>query len=100
MSQRSVEQVIGRLATDEEFRLRFQTDRKSTLEEMSAGGHPLTAIERLALTELDLAACERFAGCLDSRIQKISLRTGEPCPSPAASASESEPSGMPRSPGN
>ena len=74
MSQRSVEQVIGRLATDEDFRHRFQTDREAALDEVIAGGHPLTTVERRALTELDLAACERFADCLDSRIQKISLR--------------------------
>jgi hypothetical protein len=74
MSQRSVEQFIGRLATDEEFRLRFETSREATIQEMIAGGFLLTPVEQRALLDLDLAACKRFAGRIDSRLQKISLR--------------------------
>ena len=43
MSQRSVEQVIGRLATDEAFRQRFARSREAALAEAVAGGleaHP------------------------------------------------------------
>ncbi|HET6201532.1 MAG TPA: Os1348 family NHLP clan protein [Planctomycetota bacterium] len=74
MSQRSVEQVIGRLATDEDFRRRFESSREATLDEMIAGGLPLTPVEQRALLDLDLAACQRFAKRLDPRIQKICLR--------------------------
>jgi hypothetical protein len=74
MSQRSVEQVIGRLATDEGFRQRFETDREAALWEAIADGLQLTPVERLAILDLDMTACERFAGCLDPRIQKINLR--------------------------
>jgi hypothetical protein len=74
MSQRSVEQFIGRLATDEEFRLRFETSREAALQELIAGGFLLTAVEQRALLALDLAACKRFAGRIDPRLQKISLR--------------------------
>jgi Ribosomally synthesized peptide prototyped by Frankia Franean1_4349. len=74
MSQRSVEQVIGRLATDEGFRQRFQMDREAALVETIANGLQLTPIEQRAILDLDVTACERFAGCLDPRIQKINLR--------------------------
>ena len=78
MSQRSVEQVIGRLATDEDFRQRFERSRETALWEAIANGLELTAVERGALLDLDVDAAERFAGCLDPRIQKISLRRNEP----------------------
>jgi len=74
MSQKSVELVIGRLATDEEFRQRFETSRHATIEELVAGGLPLTPVERRALLELNVTACKRFAMCLDPRIQKVSAR--------------------------
>jgi hypothetical protein len=76
MSQRSIELVIGRLATDEEFRQRFEKSRLSTLEELVASGLPLTPVERRALLELNLAACKRFAMWLDPRLQKINVRNG------------------------
>jgi len=74
VSQRSVEQVIGRLATDEDFRRRFEEDREAVVAELIAAGLQLTPVEQRALFDLDFAACKRFAGCLDPRIQKISLR--------------------------
>ena len=73
MSQRSVERVIGRLATDEEFRRRFEENREVVLVEMVAAGLELTPVEQRALLDLDFGACKRFARCLDPRIQKISL---------------------------
>jgi hypothetical protein len=75
MSQKSVEIVIGRLATDEEFRDRFEVSRDAALDEVIAAGLPLTPVERRALLEIDVAACERFATCLDARLQKIDART-------------------------
>ena len=74
MSQRSVEQVIGRLATDEDFRRRFQEDRTGVLRDAIASGLPLTPVEIKALVDLDFSACWRFAHRLDPRLQKISLR--------------------------
>jgi hypothetical protein len=78
MSQRNVEQVIGKLATDEGFRRRFEVNREVALTEVMANGLQLTPVERRALLDLNVSACERFAGCLDPRIQKISLRRNEP----------------------
>ncbi|HEV8582541.1 MAG TPA: Os1348 family NHLP clan protein [Thermoanaerobaculia bacterium] len=74
MSQRSVEQVIGKLATDEGFRQRFETSPDAVLAEVVACGLQLTPVEQRALLDLDVTACARFAGCLDPRIQKINLR--------------------------
>jgi len=74
MSQRSVERVIGRLATDEEFRSRFEENREAVLAELIAAGLELTPVEQRALLDLNNQACKRFANCLDPRIQKISLR--------------------------
>lgn len=78
MSQRSVEQVIGKLATDEGFRRQFEMNRVAAISQTMANGLQLTPVEQRALLDLDVNACERFAGCLDPRIQKISLRRNEP----------------------
>ena len=74
MSQRSVEQVIGRLATDEDFRRRFEAEREAVLQELIASGLALTPVETRAILDLDFTACRRFARCIDARLQKISLR--------------------------
>ena len=74
MSQRSVEQMVGRLATDEGFRRRFQEDRVAALAELLAAGLEFTPVEQRAILSLDGAACEQFAGRLDPRIQKMSLK--------------------------
>lgn len=74
MSQKHVEAVIGRLATDEAFRLRFQQDRAAVLDALVAEGVHLTPVERRALLDLDFTACERFAKGLDPRIQKVCFR--------------------------
>ena len=74
MSQRSVEQVIGRLATDEDFRRRFEAERQTVLGELIASGVALTPVEVRALLDLNFSACKRFARCLDPRLQKISLK--------------------------
>ena len=74
MSQRSVEMVIGRLATDEDFRRRFEAQRPALIHELIEAGLQLTPVEQRALLDLDFGACKRFASCLDPRLQKISLR--------------------------
>jgi hypothetical protein len=71
MSQRNVELVVGKLATDEDFRRRFATDAEAALAQTIAGGLELTAVERRALAHLEMDACERFAARLDPRLQKI-----------------------------
>lgn len=74
MSQRNVEHVIGRLVTDEDFRFRFRRDPVAVIDDLIAGGTPLTALERQALLATDAAACEQLADHVDPRLQKICLR--------------------------
>jgi len=74
MSQQSVERVIGRLATDEDFRRRFETERQAVIQELIATGLELTPVEVKALLDLNFTACRRFARCIDARLQKVSLR--------------------------
>jgi hypothetical protein len=73
MSQQNVERVIGRLATDEQFRRRFRGDRKAALDELVAGGLALTRCELAALSALDAGALGRFADAVDPRLQKCDL---------------------------
>lgn len=74
MSQQNVEAVIGRLVTDEGFRRRFRDEPAAVIEELVASGVVLTPVERRALLEMDAGVCDRFADCIDPRLQKISLR--------------------------
>jgi hypothetical protein len=74
MSQRTVESVIGRLVTDEDFRRRFRESPAAVIDELVRTGTPLTPVERRALLELDATPYERFADCVDPRLQKVCLR--------------------------
>jgi hypothetical protein len=75
MSQRTVELVIGKLATDEVLRRQFAADPAATLERQVAEWE-LNPCERHALVGLDPAELERFAAALDPRIQKSDLHGG------------------------
>jgi hypothetical protein len=78
MSQRSVEQVIGKLVTDEALRRRFVKDAAGTLGELHRSGLELNGCELQALLALDPALLSRFAEAIDPRLQKSDLRCGEP----------------------
>ena len=75
MSHRSVETIIGRLATDEGFRRRFITDPAIVLDELRGQGCELSPVEIGALSALDQAAITAFAEALDRRLQKVDLCT-------------------------
>jgi hypothetical protein len=75
MSQRNVEIVIGRLATDEEVRERFLVDPQVEIAAMRREGLELTAIEAEALAALPARSLEALADALDPRLQKASLKT-------------------------
>jgi len=75
MSHRSVETIIGKLATDEGFRRRFLADPAAVLDELRGQGCELSPVEIGALSALDWAAITAFAEALDRRLQKVDLRT-------------------------
>jgi hypothetical protein len=77
VAQRSVEMVVGRLATDESFRAAFQRDPVGTLERL-APEIVLTRTEREALASTPAAAWDGIAASLDTRLQKIALPEDDP----------------------
>ena len=74
MSQKCVEMIFGRLATDEELRQEFRRDPQGTLGKLAACGVELTTAERDALLATNGALFERLAETIDPRLQKASLR--------------------------
>jgi hypothetical protein len=75
VTQRSIEMVIGRLSTDEEFRRRFSSDPHQVLGELLECGTHLTHVEIAALIAIDSMLWERVAEHIDPRLQKASLKT-------------------------
>jgi len=74
VSQRHVEQVIGKLVTDEDFRREFSRDPVALLRGLYTQGAELTEVEVRALAGLDLRRVARFAESLDPRLLKCCLR--------------------------
>lgn len=77
MSQKSVERVIGKLVTDEQFRRRFESNPVQALQDVAASGTELTDVEMRALAGLDARMVSRFADSIDPRLQKICCRAEE-----------------------
>lgn len=74
MSQKGVEIVIGRLATDEGFRQRFTARPEDVLTQLVVSGElELTRAERSALAAGDTGLWNRIADAIDPRLQKLSL---------------------------
>ena len=71
--QRSIEILIGKLITDEDFRRSFMRDPHGTLERVAGLGLDVTASEMLALMATDSALWDRVANQVDARLQKASL---------------------------
>ena len=74
MSQVNVERIVGRLATDEDFRRSFRDDPARVVVGLTDRGFELTRAEVSALLALDPRSFDRFADTLDPRLQKASLR--------------------------
>lgn len=71
---RSIEILIGRLVTDEEFRMAFRRDPKAALANASSWGLEFSVGEVRALLDTDHLLWDRVAQELDARLQKASLR--------------------------
>jgi hypothetical protein len=74
VTQRSIEMVIGRLVTDEEFRQTFMDDPVSALVGLLEQGTHLTRAEITALVATDSELWNRVAEQIDQRLQKASLK--------------------------
>lgn len=71
---RNIEIILGRLVTDEEFRIAFYRNPGGTLERAGLWGLVLTACEIRALLSTDPSLWERVALELDSRLRKVNFK--------------------------
>jgi hypothetical protein len=83
MSQKCVEVIFGKLATDEELRGRFQADPVGTLSQLAEHGLELTRAECEALAATKPELFSRLSEAIDPRLQKASLRPDPPAPAPS-----------------
>jgi hypothetical protein len=74
VTQRNVEQLIGRLLTDEEFRDAFVADPEASLRDLLERGTHLTPLEVEALAAIEPALWRRSAEQIDARLQKARLK--------------------------
>jgi hypothetical protein len=74
LAQRIIEMLIGRLITDEEFRVRFTCDPEQTISELCNWGLELNRTEIAALVNTDPAVWTKTADSIDPRLQKASLK--------------------------
>jgi hypothetical protein len=75
VTQRSIEVVIGRLVTDEEFRATFVKDPHQVIEQLVERGIHLTPAEVAALMATDAGLWDRVADDVDPRLQKADLKS-------------------------
>jgi hypothetical protein len=74
VAHRTIEMLIGRLITDEEFRTQFLRDPEQTLTELNDLGLVLSRTEVAALIGTDPALWARTADAIDPRLQKASFK--------------------------
>ena len=74
MAQRTIEMLIGRLITDEEFRSAFLRDPERTLLDLCDRGLEVSRTEIAALVNTDPMVWVRAADAIDPRLQKASLK--------------------------
>jgi hypothetical protein len=78
MSQKSVEIVIGKLATDEALRAQFLTDPMAALDGLSERGLELNPAEREALLAIPKGVWIVMPRWIHPRLQKIALSPNRP----------------------
>ena len=76
MSQKTVERILGKLATDEGVRQRFRVAPREVLATLAGEIDPLTPVEQDALCALDASLLDGFADVLDPRIQRVRVPSG------------------------
>ena len=74
MAQRSIEILIGRLVTDEEFRWAFRKNAMAAITGFMESGYELTPLEITALRATPVDLWERVAEVIDPRLQKVSFK--------------------------
>jgi len=77
MAQRIIEILIGRLITDEQFRVAFLKDPEKTLRSLCDQGFELSTIEMMALLKTNPEVWLRAADNIDPRLQKASLKNDD-----------------------
>jgi hypothetical protein len=76
MSQKSIEQLLGRILTDEDFRRAFFPIRASSFELAAQHGFELTPVERSAIATLSRCRFDRLSRGLDPRITRSETESG------------------------
>jgi hypothetical protein len=74
VSQRNIELLIGRLLTDDAFRLAFVRNLAQTLAAFIDSGHELTAQEIHALMSSSPSFWSEVAAELDPRLRKVPVQ--------------------------
>ena len=74
MSQKTIQLIIGRLVTDEEYRFRFLEDPRAFLLALRDQGVELTRNEFEALMRTDPSLWPEVADRIDPDLQRSSLR--------------------------
>lgn len=73
MAQRSIEILIGKLLTDEAFRMAFLMNPSTALQIFCEAGHELTPLEIAALIATPSELWNEVADEIDPRLQKAKL---------------------------
>ena len=73
VTQRNIELVIGRLATDEAFRRRFTSDPRNVLVDLIEWGTHLTPVEIAALIATNSTLWDAVGDAIDPRLRKARL---------------------------
>lgn len=73
MSHRTVQLVIGRLLTDEDWRTQYLARPRQTLAALREQGYELTRDEIDALAQTDADAWRAMAGRIHPRLQRCKL---------------------------
>lgn len=74
MSQKCIEILIGRLATDEGLRAHFLADPAGTLHSLHEGGFDLNPLEIEALLAMPIESWAAMAAWIHPRLQKVALK--------------------------